>query len=278
MKLYRMSAVVLTAAVILAGCATPNSSLRFDYQVSNRNNTGLIRAFEHNQNTVLQFIDLKKADPIIYDDMGKRIDYSRIGQYAVLPGLYKSVLVRVNGATATVTLNRTEQTSITPALFSTSQPSELEKTRAELNQTKAELAALKEQIANKRIQKDLSHYSQVKTQVRGNSITVMRAPFAYGSKDFMPSDDLKNALLPAAQKASSIRLRGRTDSDLADYINARIAQQRALSVKQFLIQNGIDPKKIHVYSTAAGNFIADNSTEVGKAQNRRVDIELVGVN
>ena len=84
----------------------------------------------------------------------------------------------------------------------------------------------------------MSHYSQVKAQVRGKSITVMRAPFAFGSKDFVPSNDLKNALIPAAQKSLSIRLRGRTDSDVADYINARIAQQRALSVKEFLIQNG----------------------------------------
>lgn len=277
MKLYRVSALVLMATIILAGCATPNSSLRFDYQVINRNNTGLIRAFEHNQNTVLQFIDLKKANPTIYDDMGKRVDYSRIGQYAVLPGLYKSVLVRVNGATATVTLNEPEQTSTASALFGDSQPTELEKTKAELSQTKLELAALKEQLANQQIEKDLSHYSQVKAQVKGKSITVMRAPFAFGSKDFVPSDDLKNALIPAAQKSLSIRLRGRTDSDVADYINARIAQQRALSVKEFLIQNGIDPKKIHVYSTAAGNFIADNLTEAGKAQNRRVDIELISL-
>ena len=39
-------------------------------------------------------------DAVIYDAEGRKLDYSRVGQYAVLPGLYPKVTVRVGGQAA----------------------------------------------------------------------------------------------------------------------------------------------------------------------------------
>jgi outer membrane protein OmpA-like peptidoglycan-associated protein len=44
-----------------------------------------------------------------------------------------------------------------------------------------------------------------------------------------------------------------------------------------LIAAGVAPQKIHSSYHAAGGFIADNRTEQGKARNRRIDIDLQGL-
>ncbi len=70
-------------------------------------------------------------------------------------------------------------------------------------------------------------------------------------------------------------MRGYTDSPVIDDANRKIALARALAARQYLIAQGVDPKKIRAYYKSAGGFIADNGTQEGRAKNRRVDIEIV---
>jgi outer membrane protein OmpA-like peptidoglycan-associated protein len=106
---------------------------------------------------------------------------------------------------------------------------------------------------------------------------VFRVNHDVGHTEFLPPEHLRAALLKAAKAAAHITIRGRTDATTADDVDTRIAWGRAAHARAFLVENGVDAKKIQVRFLAAGGFIADDSTPAGRALNRRVEIEMVGV-
>jgi outer membrane protein OmpA-like peptidoglycan-associated protein len=113
--------------------------------------------------------------------------------------------------------------------------------------------------------------------VVGSDRVVFRVSHPIGRTQFTPSASLEEPLLRAAREAKTILIRGRTDSESIDDVETRIALVRALRARDYLVNNGVDPSKIRVWYRAAGGFIADNSTEVGRAMNRRVEIEARGL-
>lgn len=64
---------------------------------------------------------------------------------------------------------------------------------------------------------------------------------------------------------------GHTDSDGNTELNQRLSLQRAQSVVQALIEKGIRPDRLEAKGWGDTKPVADNSTEAGKAQNRRVE-------
>lgn len=64
---------------------------------------------------------------------------------------------------------------------------------------------------------------------------------------------------------------GHTDSDGDAELNQRLSQQRAESVVRTLIEKGVDPDRLTAKGWGASKPVADNATEEGKAQNRRVE-------
>ncbi len=72
----------------------------------------------------------------------------------------------------------------------------------------------------------------------------------------------------------TILVKGYTDSrGSADY-NKKLSLMRAMAVRTKLIQLGVDPAKIVAEGFGEENPVATNSTKEGRAQNRRVVIEL----
>ncbi|HEY8097010.1 MAG TPA: OmpA family protein [Methylobacter sp.] len=96
----------------------------------------------------------------------------------------------------------------------------------------------------------------------------------FGKSEFKPNTDEEQAIISAARDAKLIHIRGRTDSEISDAANRKIALERALNARAFLIKNGVSGDKMKVYYKSAGAFIADNSTPEGKALNRRVEIHI----
>lgn len=71
------------------------------------------------------------------------------------------------------------------------------------------------------------------------------------------------------------RVTGYTDSRGSERANQTAGQRRADSVKDYLVkQHKIDAGRIETKSGGSSNPIADNATEEGRRQNRRVEIEL----
>lgn len=68
---------------------------------------------------------------------------------------------------------------------------------------------------------------------------------------------------------------GHTDNTGTLKINEKLSLERALVVSNYLIKKGIDKKRISQKGFADTRPTADNKTLKGRAQNRRVDIEVV---
>jgi len=68
---------------------------------------------------------------------------------------------------------------------------------------------------------------------------------------------------------------GHTDSTGSDSLNQRLSESRALSVKEYLTSHGIDGFRLSSAGYGETKPIASNSTRDGRAQNRRVEINLV---
>ncbi len=67
---------------------------------------------------------------------------------------------------------------------------------------------------------------------------------------------------------------GHTDNVGVEGANQKLSEQRAISVKNYLISKGIPENRITVKGFGSGKPIADNNTAAGKATNRRVQIVL----
>lgn len=68
---------------------------------------------------------------------------------------------------------------------------------------------------------------------------------------------------------------GHTDSVGSASLNQRLSESRALAVKDYLVANGIDAFRLSSKGYGEANPITSNSTRSGRAQNRRVEINLV---
>ncbi len=68
---------------------------------------------------------------------------------------------------------------------------------------------------------------------------------------------------------------GHTDSAGSAKLNQRLSDSRANAVKNFLVQNGIDQFRLSAVGYGEDRPIATNRTRAGRAQNRRVEINLI---
>jgi OOP family OmpA-OmpF porin len=68
---------------------------------------------------------------------------------------------------------------------------------------------------------------------------------------------------------------GHTDSVGSQKLNQRLSDSRALAVKEYLVENGIDEFRLSSMGYGEDKPIASNRTKAGRAQNRRVEINLV---
>lgn len=72
----------------------------------------------------------------------------------------------------------------------------------------------------------------------------------------------------------SVKVIGHTDSQGSDAYNQALSERRASSVAEYLISQGLAPSKVTSQGRGESQPIADNSTDAGRAQNRRVELHL----
>lgn len=105
-----------------------------------------------------------------------------------------------------------------------------------------------------------------------NSIFTVRFDFA--STRIVVPPEASSALIESAKAAPLILLRGRTDGTSDSPAEARIARDRAVVVRDYLVAAGVDPARIRATYQPAGDNVADNGSAGGRSLNRRVEIEL----
>jgi outer membrane protein OmpA-like peptidoglycan-associated protein len=71
-----------------------------------------------------------------------------------------------------------------------------------------------------------------------------------------------------------VRIVGHTDSTGSDAINNPLSVDRAASVRDYLAARGVTSTRVQVEGRGAREPVADNGSDAGRAQNRRVEIFL----
>lgn len=125
---------------------------------------------------------------------------------------------------------------------------------------------------------DLDQYLQL--QPRAQQIVNLSgdALFDVGSAAIRPGTEasLRNLLERVQQQGAvrSINIVGHTDSTGSASLNRELSLQRAVSVREFLIQQGVDRALISVAGAGADRPVASNNTVAGRAENRRVELHI----
>jgi outer membrane protein OmpA-like peptidoglycan-associated protein len=103
----------------------------------------------------------------------------------------------------------------------------------------------------------------------------------YGILFDTDSDHLKDESKPTldsliaaakAQPAWSFGIEGYTDNVGGDAHNQTLSEKRAASVKAYLVAAGVASTRLTTQGFGATKPVASNDTELGKSQNRRVEI------
>jgi len=81
-------------------------------------------------------------------------------------------------------------------------------------------------------------------------------------------DKLRNA------DVVSIKVIGHTDSKGSDAYNQALSERRASSVAAYLLSQGLAPNKLTSEGRGESEPVADNTTDEGRAQNRRVELHI----
>jgi len=71
---------------------------------------------------------------------------------------------------------------------------------------------------------------------------------------------------------AEVRIIGHTDNTGSDAINNPLSIERAASTRDYLIARGVSPAAFRIEGRGAREPVADNASDTGRAQNRRVEI------
>ena len=104
--------------------------------------------------------------------------------------------------------------------------------------------------------------------------TIFTVRFGFNSTRVVAPVDVASALKESVRNAPLILLRGRTDGANDTVAESRIARQRALATRDYLVGIGVDPTRIRTTHQPTGDHVADNASAAGKGMNRRVEIEV----
>jgi outer membrane protein OmpA-like peptidoglycan-associated protein len=76
-------------------------------------------------------------------------------------------------------------------------------------------------------------------------------------------------------KDTDLDIVGYTDSQGSNEYNFKLSDDRARSVKNYLVNQNVDPTRLKAFGEGENRPIADNNTSNGREQNRRVELYIV---
>jgi OOP family OmpA-OmpF porin len=103
--------------------------------------------------------------------------------------------------------------------------------------------------------------------------------FKLGSAEILPESfgllDEIFAMLKDNPQIELLQVEGHTDSTGGAAINRKLSQERAASVRKYLVDKGIEGKRLTAKGFGPDKPIADNGSDAGREQNRRVEFNIV---
>jgi outer membrane protein OmpA-like peptidoglycan-associated protein len=165
-----------------------------------------------------------------------------------------------------------------------------EKALADAQRQKAEMEAAQSKDAaarsaaevvatRERLREALNRILVTTETPRGLVVNLSDVLFDTGKYTLKPDTKIslaKVAVIIQAYPSLKLQVEGYTDNVGSDMLNQKLSENRADSVKAFLIAQGTDPGSITSAGYGKSNPVADNSTAAGRAQNRRVELIVSG--
>src|SRR5271157_197873 len=114
---------------------------------------------------------------------------------------------------------------------------------------------------------------------RGLVINMADVLFDTGKFELRPIAREKLARLAGivlAHPGLKLDIEGHTDSTGSDELNQKLSDQRAGSVRKYLVEQGLPETSLIAVGFGSSMPVADNSTAAGRQQNRRVEIIVSG--
>lgn len=102
--------------------------------------------------------------------------------------------------------------------------------------------------------------------------------FKAGSAELVPSS-LKtlNAAIAGLKRnpKAKIEVEGHTSSEGGEELNQKLSEDRANSVRDYMIEKGIEPERLTAVGYGPSRPKGDNSTEAGRRANRRIELRIL---
>ena len=99
------------------------------------------------------------------------------------------------------------------------------------------------------------------------------AKYNIEEKYFQELDNLKSLLVN--ENEIRIEIAGHTDNNGSELANQLLSENRAKSVKSYLVKNGIDKLRINCVGYGQKQPIANNNSKQGREKNRRIEIRIL---
>lgn len=119
---------------------------------------------------------------------------------------------------------------------------------------------------------------KVKEDIKvGEKVSLNNIFFVSGRYYLLPESNAelnKLALYLLQNPSIEIQINGHSDNDGLKYKNQKMSELRAREVFEYLISKGVQ-NKMYFKGFGSSQPIADNSTEAGRARNRRVEFEII---
>lgn len=121
----------------------------------------------------------------------------------------------------------------------------------------------------------------VRVQREGNTISlIMPGNITFDTDQYTIRSEFHDVLNSVAAvlteyKQTNVQISGHTDSTGSSQYNQLLSERRAQSVKEYLAQHGVTYNRLQSVGYGSRYPIASNATAAGRAQNRRVEIDLV---
>ena len=111
----------------------------------------------------------------------------------------------------------------------------------------------------------------------GTVVTLKNVFFDFDKADLKPESFVELDKLADYLKTNSIRIEigGHTDNQGTDEYNDRLSENRAKSVYDYLVSKGIPADRLQYKGYGRRVPVADNTTEEGRAANRRTEFKIV---
>jgi outer membrane protein OmpA-like peptidoglycan-associated protein len=144
----------------------------------------------------------------------------------------------------------------------------------QLQQAEAEKTQLRE-----RLRAQLNLILETRETQRGLIVNINDVLFDFNQYTLKPGAREKLAKVSGiilAYPGLKIQLEGHTDSVGTDDYNMKLSQQRADSVRGYLVSQGVPADTVTSTGLGKGDPVATNDTASGRQQNRRVDMVVSG--